>query len=103
MQWTLKLAIQGGHRYFEAEDGRIGIADDSGQTPDRCDGGLFWLDKTRAVQIGKSCTIPVTQDTGIAGRDFRDYTATEYPDDAIKVALAFGLTIRCGPYVLRAE
>ena len=38
-----------GHRFFQAKDGRIAVADESGEFPQDTDDGILWVDFTRPV------------------------------------------------------
>ena len=47
-----------------AASGRIGVADNSGWTPDRTDDGVLWLDQGRPVRVGpKGCDFPLVRDS----------------------------------------
>lgn len=44
MKWEFVAKLEkGGHRIFRAPDGRLAIADDSGDVPDETDDGILWL------------------------------------------------------------
>jgi len=45
--WTLRLKVDGGHRYFADEAGRIAVADASGRYPEHTNDGVLWLDRDR--------------------------------------------------------
>ena len=51
-KWTKLFSAEGGHKYFRDEiTGMIGVADNSGSTPDQTDDGVLWLDQKRCVCI----------------------------------------------------
>lgn len=85
-EWRLVLKFADGHRYFRDARNRIAIADDSGATPDDTDDGVLYLDRSKPVVIGNSCSIP------LVGGLSTSATATE----AIGVAAVFGMKIRAG-------
>jgi len=71
--WTLlgRPSGRNHHRYFQAADGRVSVADDSGATPDRTDDGPLWLDMTRGARVGAGprgpyVRLPVRTETGSA-------------------------------------
>jgi hypothetical protein len=51
--WELVGRVAPGeHRVFrDADSGNFAIADDSGGTPEQCEDGVLWLDKTRALEV----------------------------------------------------
>src|SRR5581483_8497044 len=57
MKWELVHRVKSGHKFFKELSpsgqwtGKIGIADDSGVTPDRCDDGVVYLDMTRPISV----------------------------------------------------
>ncbi len=65
MDFKLLRKIKGGHSYFLADDGRIAIADESGDTPDTTDDGALFLDLNRAATIQISgFLIPLLKENG---------------------------------------
>jgi hypothetical protein len=61
-RFALLQSYRAGHRWFiDNATGRIAIADQSGDTPDRTDDGILYLDTTR--DVGES-TIPLVHPTG---------------------------------------
>ena len=51
--WTLlgRPSGRNHHRYFQAADGRVSVADNSGRDPDFTDDGPLYLDTTRAARV----------------------------------------------------
>lgn len=66
--WKKVIGFKGGHRYFLCtkgeNEGRIGVADESGPTPDQTDDGVLWLDTDRPVDLGKHCNVPLREADG---------------------------------------
>lgn len=58
MQWkTLRLPHEmQGHKFFSAPDGRVAIADWSGDYPHQTDDGVLWLDNSRPMKISDDLT-----------------------------------------------
>jgi hypothetical protein len=94
-KWTCELRITNGHRYFkDAVSGRIAVADNSGDLPDRTDDGVLWLVPEGPVTLDLKKGhvygwIPVTKDPD--GGD--TYSVSEYAVDAMRVAETFGLQV----------
>lgn len=94
-KWTCELRITNGHRYFkDAVSGRIAVADNSGDLPDRTDDGVLWLvpEGPVTLDLRKGHVygwIPVTKDPD--GGDA--YSVSEYAVDAMRVAEIFGLQV----------
>jgi len=69
-KWTLIESFREGHKLFRCDSHRdkhgnlrYAIADGSGKTPELCEDGVMWLDRTRDIQIGRdSFMIPVRND-----------------------------------------
>lgn len=60
--WKLVLTVPNGHRYFSSKDGRIAVADDSGETPDVTDDGVCWIDGGRPILLdlpGGVVSVPI--------------------------------------------
>lgn len=57
-RWQFIHRVKSGHKFFKELDGcgqptgKIGIADDSGINPDRCEDGCVYLDLTRPIHVG---------------------------------------------------
>lgn len=93
-KWTKVFSIRGGHKYFRDEiSGRIGVADDSGSTPDRTEDGVLWLDPSRCVTIATDTnhrtwvTVPLLRENG-------DKSATGASvKEAIEVVARFGMKL----------
>lgn len=71
MQWkNLRWpAYMKGHKLFSAENGRIAIADWSGDNPEQTDDGVLWLDPSEPMRIslrrGTLCVVvPLLRDNG---------------------------------------
>ena len=64
-EWELICRHPGGHKFFtHVPSGRIGVADNSGRTPDQTEDGILWLNKNRPVQVGlEDCTFSVTKES----------------------------------------
>jgi hypothetical protein len=90
MKWKLLFKAPGGHRYFEAEDGRVAVADDSGATPDKTEDGVLYLDKSRPIKMGKFGSIPVLTEEG------EQTSVLEVAEGAILVANRFKMLINAG-------
>lgn len=80
--WEFVHKVRSGHKFFKELGvsgqwtGRIGMADDSGRTPDLCEDGAMFLDMSRPITISwskrddgwtDSVSIPMTR-----GRDGRE-------------------------------
>lgn len=54
-----------GHKFFKhLESGRIGVADNSGRTPDQTEDGILWLDRMRPVRAGLGgCDFPLIKES----------------------------------------
>lgn len=60
--WMLTLKVD--HKYFtefgpEGRTGRIGVADDSGKTPDDTDDGPLYLDRERPILISSDNNVRI--------------------------------------------
>lgn len=53
-----------GHRFFEAPDGRIAVADESGEFPEDTDDGVLYLDFKRPVVGTSMVFLPVVDEEG---------------------------------------
>lgn len=49
--WTLVTRLPGEHRIFRDANGRLALADNSGDTPDTTDDGVLYLDFNWPVQL----------------------------------------------------
>ena len=92
--WTLVYEVPGGHRYFEDRaTNQVSACDDSGARPERTDDGILWIDKSRPVLIkgdrAAFACVPV-----IVARDGnREAHVIERPENAIGIAVRFGLEL----------
>lgn len=93
-KWTKLFSMRGGHKYFRDEfTGKIGVADNSGPTPDRTDDGVLWLDFNRCVCIATNTnhdtyiTIPLLRENGD-----RSCTGSSVKE-AIEVCARFGMKL----------
>lgn len=71
------------HRFFRTPEGRIAVADGSGEHPEDTDDGVLWLDMDRP--INEACELPLV-DT--KGNHFRTPCSVKV---AAYVAVTFGL------------
>lgn len=92
-RWALKLDIVGQHRYFAdaKAQGRIAVADQSGSTPDRTDGGIWYLDTQRPIRENaewrRIYDIPVVDRVG------KRMITTGTEQEATAVCREFGMRI----------
>jgi len=71
-KWTLIESFREGHKLFRCDSHRdkqgnlrYAIADRSGKTPELCEDGVLWLDRSRDIQVGRErFSIPVINDNG---------------------------------------
>ena len=64
--WEFLFRIEGnGHKFFRhVPSGRVAVADNSGNTPDRTEDGILWLDLDRPVNVGTDVvTFPVLKES----------------------------------------
>lgn len=93
-KWTKVFSIRGGHKYFRDEiSKRIGVADNSGSTPDQTEDGVLWLDLSRCVTIATDgnhrtwVTVPLLRENGE-----RSATGASV-QEAIEVVANFGMKL----------
>ena len=60
--WTAVNLVDFGHKFYRAPDGRIAVADQSGEYPEDTDDGILWLDTERL--IGDDGDIPLVDEQG---------------------------------------
>lgn len=66
MKWKFLKAFKRGHRFFQDPQGRIAIADDSGETPDLTDDGILYIDQTRQINfVDGRYIIPLHNENGV--------------------------------------
>lgn len=55
MKWQFLQRCPYNHKWFRCgESGRIACADDSGETPDKTDDGVLWLDKELPIILSSN-------------------------------------------------
>lgn len=52
--WLLLKGFTQGHKYFEVSCGKIAIADQSGETPDQCEDGVWYLHIKEVIKANES-------------------------------------------------
>lgn len=68
MRWQLIHELSGEHRLFQDTDGRLALADQSGETPDQTDDGPMFLDlKRHATTDTGYVDVPVVDENGKPG------------------------------------
>lgn len=104
-KWTLLKRISGGHKFFwlvsDHSYGTVGVADDSGYTPDQTDDGVMLLDMNRPVFMSRDHnSIPLIRE--------HDGTMSSSPcgaEEALWVASTFSMKVSTGQsfYTIRQE
>lgn len=98
--WTLLFKIPGGHKYFEGPDGRVGVADDSGRTPDATDGarigeGALRVERGKPIRFGNFAAIPVVDEAG------EEHCVLESAEGGLMVAARLGMSVNAGGHDYR--
>lgn len=85
--FKLLFKVPGGHRYFEDENGRVAVADDSGDDPSTTDDGPLYVVRTEPVRFGRFATIAVEDEQGERN------SVCESAEDGLVVADRLGLPV----------
>lgn len=99
-KWTLLFRLPGGHKYFSGPDGKIGLADDSGQHPEATErfyqvGAVLCLDTSKPIRFGWTAIVPVMEGTQDAGH------VIESAEGGLMLAARLGLAINAGGHNYR--
>lgn len=90
MAWKLIKNFSDGHRYFQKDDGdgKIYVADRSGETPSTTADGVMWIDTGRRITtVGTRASLPVKT---LQNTPF--WTPVNF-DEALWVSLHYGVHI----------
>ncbi len=64
-RWAFLFQLSGGHRYFrDRVNGKVAVADNSGNFPDETENGVLYISQNSPVRIGREATITVTDTDG---------------------------------------